>query len=269
MITRTLRSRHGRARTPALAVACAVVIITALTAGCGGRVGDDKKPEHRSFSLQGKTLTIDSDDSALELVPVDGDEVRVTRWFKGRTVLGDAPSVSWAWRDDRLTLRMSCSGMVTGCTSRHRIEIPRTAAVTVNNEDGSVTANDFRTALKIHTEDGAIRVERSAGRLELTAADASIRTVHTTSRQVKATTADGTIELELAAVPNRIETRTQDGTTTLRLPRSGPNGATIAYHVDVSTEDGLTDIAVPQDAESPHVISARADDGKVTVQNTN
>lgn len=268
MTTRIVRRNPGRSRTPALAVIGMVVAVTALASGCGARVGDDKKPEHRSFSLHGKTLTIDSDNSALELVPVDGDKVRVTRWFSGRTVLSDAPSTSWSWHDDRLTLRVHCSGVISGCSSKHRIEVPRSAAVTVHNQDGRVTARDFRTALKIDTEDGSVQVERSAGPLELTGADASIHAVRVTSRQVRATAADGVIELELAAVPDRVEARSEDGATTITLPRSGPDGGTVAYHVDVSSKDGPTDIAVPRDVHSPHVIAAYADDGKVTVRNT-
>jgi hypothetical protein len=77
------------------------------------------------------------------------------------------------------------------------------------------------------------------------------------------------IDLELAAVPDRIESRTNNGSTTITLPRSGPGGGTVAYRVDVSANKDLTDIAVPRDVHSKHVISAHADDGKVTVRNTN
>jgi len=45
-----------------------VAVVALLAAGCGASAGDDKEPEHRSFALNGRTLTVDSDDSALDLV---------------------------------------------------------------------------------------------------------------------------------------------------------------------------------------------------------
>ncbi len=267
MIARTPHPPRGRTRT--VIAAGVVVAVVSLASGCGARAGDDKDPEHRSFSLHGKTLTIDSDDSSLDLVPVDGHEVRVTRWFKGRVVLGGDPSVSWTWHDDRLTLHTHCSGMIADCSARHRVEVPRDAAVTVHDGDGRVTARDFRTALKIHTDDGAIRVEHSAGPLELSASDGSVHAVGVMSRQVKATTDDGSIQLELTGVPDRVDARSEDGATTIALPRSGPGAGTVAYRVTATTDDGHVDIGVPRDAHSPHVVSARSDDGKVTVRNAN
>lgn len=265
----THRPRRRRIRARAVFVACAVVTVASLASGCGAQAGDDQDPDHRSFSLQGKTLTIDSDDSALDLVPVDGDRVRVTRWFKGQVVLGGDPSVSWTWHDDRLTLRTHCSGVITDCSARHRVEVPRDAAVTVHNADGTVTANGFRTALKIRTDDGAIRVEHSSGPLELATADGSVHALDVTSHQVKASTDDGSIQLGLATVPDRVDAHTEDGATTIALPRSGPDGTPATYRVTASTDDGRVDIGVPRDAHSPHVVSAHSEDGKVTVRNAN
>src|ERR1044072_8377231 len=85
----------------AVAVSGAVVALMASAVACASP-GDDKDPEHRSFALQGRTLTVDSDDSALELVRAEVDEVEVTRWFSGSVVVGGDPRVTWEMKDDRL-----------------------------------------------------------------------------------------------------------------------------------------------------------------------
>lgn len=268
--TRGRRLRGGvRPRLRVVAVAGAVVAVATLAGGCGGRAQDDGHPDQRTFALHGKTLTIDSDDSALELVPVDGDEVRVTRWFDARVVLGKDPKTTWSWQDDRLTLRVHCSGVVTSCSAKHRVEVPRDVMVTVRNQDGSVTARGFRSALRIHTDDGSIRVEDSAGPLELSGRDGSIRAVGLTSRQVKATSVDGSLQLELKDVPDRVDARSEDGSTTITLPRSGGSAGAVAYHVTATSDDGHVSVDVPRDEHSAHVVSAHADDGTVTVRNAN
>ena len=111
-------------------------VVTLLVTGAAActSAGDDKDPEHRSFALRGRTLTIDSDDSALEIVAADdkpAGKIEVTRWFQGKVAFGKDPEVTWSMRDDRLTLRMKCTGVVADCAARHRIEVPRAIAVKV------------------------------------------------------------------------------------------------------------------------------------------
>src|SRR3954465_11433662 len=103
----------------AVLAAGAVVVLVGAATACGASAGDDKDPDHRSFALTGHTLTVDSDDSALEIVAADGNpggKIEVTRWFQGTVAVGKDPKVSWKMEDDRLTLRMKCSGVVADCS---------------------------------------------------------------------------------------------------------------------------------------------------------
>ncbi|MGW0109600.1 hypothetical protein ACWD0B_30795, partial [Streptomyces cellulosae] len=59
-------SRPVRAR--ALALAGAAVVLGAALSACGASAADDDEPEQRAFDLPGASLTVDSDDSALEIV---------------------------------------------------------------------------------------------------------------------------------------------------------------------------------------------------------
>ncbi|QJT01405.1 DUF4097 domain-containing protein [Streptomyces asoensis] len=247
----------------AVLVTGAVVVLAAGTTACGA-AADDEHPDHRSFALQGSTLTIDSDDSALEIVASDTAEagkVDVTRWFQGSVTIGKEPKVTWSMKDDRLTLRLHCSGLVADCAAKHRVEVPRGAAVKVEDDDGSVRARGFRDALSVHAEDGSVQVTDSSGPLELRTEDGSVR-AEVSSRSVDTRTEDGSVHLTLAAVPDRVESVSEDGSVTITLPEA-------TYRVTTKTDDGGVDVSVPRDESSAHVVSARTTDGKVTVRNAN
>ena len=255
-------ARTVTART-ALAAGAVMVLVGTATA-CGASAGDDKDPDHRSFALTGHTLTVDSDDSALEIVAADGNpegKVEVTRWFQGSVALGKDPKVSWRMADGLLTLRVKCSGVVADCSAKHRIEVPRGVTVKVKDGDGSVRARGFKDALSIRTGDGSVHVSDSSGPLTLHTGDGSVH-AEVSSRQVRAQTSDGSMHLELGAVPDLVDSRSGDGSVTITLPRS-------TYRVTTETGDGSVDVSVPRSDSSSHVVSARSGDGKVTLRTAN
>ncbi|MGW1780377.1 DUF4097 family beta strand repeat-containing protein [Streptomyces sp. NPDC002143] len=259
--TRTTRTtRSARAGL----VSGAVVVLAVTATACTASADDDEHPDQRSFALQGRTLTVDSDDSALEIVASDDTEagtVEVTRWFQGSVAVGKEPKVTWSMKDDRLTLRVRCSGVVADCSAKHRIEVPRGVAVKVGSDDGSVRARGFRDALSVRTEDGSVHVTDSSGPLELRSDDGSVR-AEVSSRTVTTRTKDGSVRLTLSAVPDRVESVSDDGSVTITLPEA-------TYRVTAKTDDGSVDVSVPRDESSAHVVSARTADGKVTLRNAN
>lgn len=255
-------SRPVRAR--ALALAGAAVVLGAALSACGASAADDDEPEHRAFDLPGASLTVDSDDSALEIVASDEQpegEIAVTRWFQGTVAIGSDPKVTWSMDGDRLVLREKCSGFVADCATKHRIAVPWGLAVTVEDKDGSVRAEGFRDALKIRTTDGSVRVTDTSGPLELRTGDGSVR-AEVSSRSVRTQSGDGSVHLTLSAVPDRVDSRSGDGSLTIELPRG-------AYRVDASTGDGAEDVSVPRDDSSAHEVTARTGDGKLTVRTAN
>ncbi|MZD05074.1 DUF4097 family beta strand repeat protein [Streptomyces sp. SID5785] len=253
---RTVRVLAATAATAALAVT-----VTA----CGADADDDAHPDHRSFALQGRTLTVDTDDSALELVPGDSDRVQVTRWFRGSTVIGSDPKVTWRWDadTDRLTLRLHCSGFVADCAARHRVEVPRGIAVVVRGDDGSVRAEGLRNGLDVSARDGSVRVTNTAGPLRLHTEDGSVKATGVDARRVSVHTEDGSADLALRTVPDRVDAVGEDGSVTLALPGSA------RYKVATHSEDGSVHVAVPRADDSAHRVSVRTQDGKVTLRTAN
>ena len=254
------------ARTLTATTAVALLLLGATACGTAS-AGDDKHPDHRTFALTGRTLTIDSDDSALEVVAGDANpagKIEVTRWWEGSVAIGSDPKVTWAMKGDRLILRMKCSGVIADCSVKHRIEVPRGVAVKVEDGDGSVRAQGFTDALSVRTHDGSVHVTDSTGPLVLRSGDGSVH-AEVSSRQVRATTGDGSLDLELGAVPDLVAAGSGDGSVTIALPKDG--GA--KYRVTTKTGDGSVDVSVPRDSSSSHVVTAHTGDGKVTVRNAN
>ncbi|MFI1763063.1 DUF4097 family beta strand repeat-containing protein [Streptomyces sp. NPDC020800] len=248
----------------ATAVLGGVAVLTAALSACGASAEDDKHPDHRSFALHGRTLTVDSDNSGLEIVAARGNKagtVEVTRWFQGSVVVGGGPTVRWSFKDDRLVLRVHCSGFIADCSARHRIEVPRGISVKVDNGDGSVRAQGFVDPLTVRTSDGAVRVTDSAGPLDLRSDDGSVR-AEVSSRRVRAESSDGLVRVELSTVPDRVDAGSDDGAVTVALPRA-------AYRVRAGSDDGAVSVSVPRDDKSPHAVSAHSSDGKVTVRTAN
>ncbi|ELP62478.1 DUF4097 family beta strand repeat-containing protein [Streptomyces turgidiscabies] len=258
------RSRTGTrtgTRTRVVAVTGVVAALVATASACSS-AGDDKDPKHRSFALQGRTLTVDSNDSALDIVAADSNKsgrIEVTRWFSGSVTFGKDPKVTWSMEDDRLKLRVKCSGVVADCSAKHRIEVPRGVSVVVRNGDGSVTAHGFDQALDIRSGDGSVTVRDSTGALKLSTDDGSIRALGVRSRQVRAHSEDGSVRLELASVPDLVESSSDDGSLTIELPRE-------TYRVTADSDDGSVKVSVPRDKHSSHLVSAKTKDGSIRVR---
>ncbi|RFU86186.1 hypothetical protein DY218_13810 [Streptomyces triticagri] len=252
-----------RRRRSALALG-GVVAVALLAGGCVDAESDEE-PETRSFELDGGTLKVDSDDSAIELVAADGESrrgaarIEVTRWFAGRTFLGGDAGVSWEMKGDTLKLRTKCPGVASSCDARHRIEVPSGVAVDVVNGDGSVSAKGFATPVKVRADDGRVTVRDSKGPLDLLSKDGRVEAVDVSSRRVTARSEDGRVDVRLSRVPEAVEARSGDGSVTVEVPHG-------RYRVDAGSGDGAVDVGVPRDSSSRHAVSAHSDDGRVTVR---
>ncbi|MFI6056710.1 DUF4097 family beta strand repeat-containing protein [Streptomyces sp. NPDC051286] len=257
---------HTRARTRRRALVAsggAVLVALALT-GCGSANVDDAPAEHRSFALSGKTLTIESGGTTVELVPADVRKVEVTRRVDGWVVLGDGPEARWSMRDDTLTLRVKCDALISNCGSRHQVKVPRGVAVTVNGDNGRILASGFDTPLTLHSDNGMVTVRDSSGPLKLKSDNGGLVTERVSSRSVSARSDNGGILLGFSAVPDLVDTVSDDGQVTIDLPH-GPE----AYAVAATASNGRVSVKVPRSDGSAHVVKAHSDNGQITVRTAN
>ncbi|MEU8031375.1 DUF4097 family beta strand repeat-containing protein [Streptomyces sp. NPDC049099] len=247
------------------------VLVAGLSA-CGASADDDKHPDHRSFALHGRTLTVDSDNAAIELVAGRGNKqgnkqggkagaVEVTRWFDGSVAIGSGPNLSWSLDHDRLVLREHCSGLFADCSARYRIEVPSGIGVKVLDGSGNVRASGFTAALGIRTSNGDVHVTDASGPLDLQSDNGTVR-AEVTSRRVRAEDSNGEVDLELGAVPDMVSAHSDNGEVTVTVPRA-------EYHVTAESDNGPVSVGVSQRDRSPHRVTADSSNGKVTVRNPN
>ncbi|WP_050374519.1 DUF4097 family beta strand repeat-containing protein [Streptomyces acidiscabies] len=238
-----------------------VVLIAVFGTACSD-ASEDTEPESRAFGLKGSTLTIDAQDTALEIVAAEGNkagQVEVTRWFDGSVTVGEGPKLTWSMSEDgRLKLRMKCSGLVADCSARHRVEIPRGVAVKVVSNDGGVKVSGLRDALSVKAGDGSVRITDTSGPLDLDTNDGSVR-ADVSSRRITTHSGDGSVRLNLSVVPDRIEAKANDGNVTIEVPKG-------TYKVSTKVNDGDTRVSVPRADDSAHEITARVSDGHLTIR---
>ncbi|MGX9919573.1 DUF4097 family beta strand repeat-containing protein [Streptomyces sp. NPDC002248] len=239
----------------------AVVLGAGLVAGLGGCAdASGAKAEHRAWAFEGKRLTVDVDDAALDVVAADVEKIEVTRRLAGHVVLGEGPKASWALDGDRLRLRASCSGLLTDCDARYEVKVPRALALSVRGRDGAVRVSGFRTAVEARVEDASLRVRDVSGPLDVRSTDGSVDARGIGSRTVRMRSADGSLHLVARTAPALVDTDSRDGSTTLELPGS------VAYDVRTEVGDGSTRVSVDRTEDGAHKVRAHSADGSVTIR---
>ncbi len=215
-------------------------------------------------------MTIDSAGTAVELVPADVDRVEVTRRVDGWVVFGNGPDARWAMRGGTLTLRVKCDALISNCAARHEVKVPRGVAVTVKGDNGSVTASGFGTPLTLRSDNGKVTVRDSSGPLRLESDNGAIVAERIGGRSVSAQSNNGAVRLGFTAVPDLVDTVSDNGSVTIELPGgSGPGAYAGAYAVTATAGNGSTSVRVPRSDSSPHVVKAHSDNGEVTVRSAN
>ncbi|WP_267244408.1 DUF4097 family beta strand repeat-containing protein [Streptomyces sp. PR69] len=241
-----------------------VLLVVGGVSGCGSAEAGGAPVERKTFAFGGQTLEIDAGNTDIELVTGDVEGVEVTRQVDGWVFMGSGPEAVWKLAGGTLTLRVSCEAMASSCDSRHRVTVPRGLGVTVTDDNGSVSASGFSSALALRADNGEVTVRNSSGALELASDNGEVRAEGVSSRQVTAAADNGSVRLSLTAAPDRVEAVSDNGEIVVELPRSqGP------YAVSAEADNGRTDVGVPTDPGSAHVVTARSENGEVTVRSAN
>ncbi|WP_055603184.1 DUF4097 family beta strand repeat-containing protein [Streptomyces aureus] len=240
-----------------------VLIASLALAGCGSTDVEGAPVERKTFAFGGNALTVDSDDSELVITPADIDDVRVERQVDGWVFMGSGPEPEWKLVDGKLTLRVNCDGVSSNCDAVHRIQVPRNVAVTVENDNGRVTAEGFATPMKVRSDNGDVRVRKAGGALDLGTENGDV-TVEpgATAPEVVARSDNGDVRVALGSVPRRVDVVTDNGDVHVSVP-------TAEYEVTGASDNGDVRIDVPRRDKSEHSVSVRSDNGDVSVLTAN
>ncbi|MFE3737101.1 DUF4097 family beta strand repeat-containing protein [Streptomyces sp. NPDC059096] len=236
----------------------ALLALVAVT-GCSESAGDENTPEKRSFGPVGDQLTIARSNGDLTVKPADVDEVEVTRWFSGWSAVGDKPKASWKLDGDKLSLTTDCGSVISNCSARYEILVPRKTALTVEGDNGRTTASGFTTDLDITSDNGAVTVDGASGALTVRSGSGDVRATGLKSTRVDAGSDNGKVHLAFAGVPDQVGVKTNNGGVTVEVPDG-------TYKVTTKTDNGKVDVDLPSDAGSAHAITATTDNGGITLR---
>ncbi|MFF5917323.1 DUF4097 family beta strand repeat-containing protein [Streptomyces flavochromogenes] len=240
-----------------------VLVASLVLVGCGSNDVEGAPVERRTFAFGGEALTVDSDNSELVITPADIDDVRVERQVDGWVFMGSGPEPEWKLVDGTLTLRVRCDGVTANCDAIHRIQVPRDVAVTVENDNGRVTAEGFATPMKVRSDNGDVRVRKAGGALDLGTENGDVAVEDgATAPEVVARSDNGAIRIALGSVPRRVDVVTDNGDVHVSLP-------TAEYEVTGASDNGEVRIDVPRRDKSGHSVSARSDNGDISVLTAN
>ncbi|MEU6014460.1 DUF4097 family beta strand repeat-containing protein [Streptomyces sp. NPDC047515] len=251
-------------RTRTLIASGGAVLLGLVLTGCGSTDSADAPAEHKSFALSGKTLTIRSAHTSLELVPADVRKVEVTRRVDGWVVFGNGPDPKWTMQDDTLTLRVKCKAIISDCASQHQVKVPRGVAVIVKGDNGKVVASGFDTPLTLHSDNGKVTVRDSSGPLKLESDNGAVVAEGISATSVSARSDNGMVRLGFTSVPDLVEAESDNGGVAIDLP-----GGSVRYAVSATARNGSTSVDAPRSDDSTHVVKAHSDNGRVTVRSVN
>ncbi|MCX4980656.1 DUF4097 family beta strand repeat-containing protein [Streptomyces sp. NBC_00572] len=240
-----------------------VLVASLALVGCGSTDVEGAPVERKTFAFGGTALTVDSDNSELVITPADIDDVRVERQVDGWVFMGSGPKPEWKLVDGKLTLRVNCDGVSSNCDAVHRIQVPRDVAVSVENDNGRVTAEGFATPMKVRSDNGDVVLRKAGGALDIGTDNGAVAVEDgATSPEVVARSDNGAVHIALGSVPRRVDVVTDNGDVQVSLP-------TAAYKVTGASGNGEVRIDVPRRDESKHSVNVRSDNGDVSVLTAN
>ncbi|MFI2782597.1 DUF4097 family beta strand repeat-containing protein [Streptomyces sp. ALB3] len=256
----TIRTR----RTDALVAIAGTGLLVAALSGCGSADAEDAPAEHKSFAFSGKALTIDAENSTLRLVPADVEQIEVTRRVDGWVALGSGPDPVWKLEGDELRLEVKCRAVISNCQAHHEVKVPHGLALTVQGDNGEVTAAGFTAALDISAANGGVTVRDVSGPLKLSADNGTIEAERVSGSSVIARSDNGSVQLGFTRVPDLVDTVSDNGSISIDLPAGKDT-----YAVSAEADNGAVSVDVPRSDSSTHVVKARSDNGEVTVRSAN
>jgi len=244
-------------RLAALAVAGGLAL-PLLAGACSVSVGP---LQHRtsSYSVAGplQTLIVHTHVGNVHVTGgAPGSRVTVTEHLAFRKT---APVTTHRAAARVLTLNSTCPSLET-CGVSYDIAVPRTTAVRVTNSVGTIRLESLSGQVTAGTSAGTIELHSVSGPIAATGSAGSIVGEDVSSARATMKISTGQIKITFSAPPTTVSATTSAGLIQLRVPGN------VGYAVDASTTVGKIQIGVQRSAASPHVITARATTGSITIE---
>ena len=235
--------------------ALVLLVIVAVGLGVLNQVLKTTKNTTALFANVTK-LDVKVGNGTLALANATGANVVVERKV---TYLLRGPSLSQKVEGDTLVIRQNCSGLHIGqCDTAYSILVPPSVATVIASDGGKVDLNGTQGLINVVTSGGEINANKTFGDLDFITDNGNVKGSDLSSLRTKATTKGGKIELTLAVAPTNVDVRSTDGNVSVQVPDENT-----AYKVDAGSTNNKSSIELNNETNSPRLITARSDNGKV------
>lgn len=246
----------ARAAVRAVVTACAASVALSGLAGCYVDVGALRQQTHE-YSVPGQVhaLVVHSHVGGVHVTGSGSGPVVVTEHLTFRHA---APVTTHRVSAGTLTLGNSCPALET-CSVRYDIRVPRTLAVRITDNVGTILLRSLSGPVTAHTNAGGIDLDSLSGPVEATGRAGTILGRDVSSARVTLSMSAGRIDVTFSAPPESLTATMVAGPVSLRVP------GTVPYAVSVHASVGRTRVSVTRSPASPHVITASTTTGTVTI----
>jgi hypothetical protein len=253
-----MRATGGRLAALAVGLPCVVGAAVVGSFTVVGALSHASETHAASYPWNGGAVTLRTDGNVTVEVG-SGSQVGVsyTEHYELKK-----PTVASATSSAGLQLTATCPGGFFGsnCAVNFVLTVPAAAALDVHSGDGYIHVSGSTAALSLDTGDGGIELGNVTGNVVAHTGDGGISGTQVSSKNVQASTGDGSVHIEWAVAPTTVVATTGDGSIHLVVPQgSGP------YSTSTHTGDGSVHVNVVSDATAASVITAETGDGGITI----
>lgn len=223
-------------------------------------VAHEDRTEQRSFDPSGvSTIEISSDDGSVVVVGDSETSIRVTiRISQG---LG-AARTSADLRGDRLVLAGSCPWFASGqCSVSYEVHAPAGLAVVAHTDNGDIETRDVRGDAELISDNGDVLVQGLGGTVRLESDNGDIDGDGLVASSVRAASDNGDVTIAFTEAPSQVTATSSNGDVVVVLPAGEES-----YALDAATDNGDASTPIRTDPASTRRVTARSDNGDVTVR---
>jgi hypothetical protein len=244
-------------------VFAAVFVVVGLVWGAYNVVvllAHSTRTENESFPAAGLTaIDVDNSAGSVQVVATDGDTVEVVaKISEGLRATGESREVV----GDVLELRGTCPNFGSDwCRVRYEIRAPRSLALTIDADNGSVDLSGFEGPVDVDSDNGSIEVDSLSGPARLSTDNGRIEGRDLRTPTVTADSDNGRVTLMFAAAPTTVVATSDNGSVEVVVPDDGE-----AYNLELSTDNGSRNQDILVDPSSPRTIRVDTDNGDATAR---
>lgn len=164
--------------------------------------------------------------------------------------------------DGALRLRSSCPNFGSDfCWVDYVVLVPLGLELVVDNDNGSVDITGSSAPIDVDADNGSVELTAVSGPLQISSDNGRVEGTQLSSSTATADSDNGRVVLEFATAPTTVVATSDNGRVDIVVPGDGTS-----YRVDVRSENGSETVEVPSDPSSDRTITARTDNGSVTVR---